>query len=176
MNDDNTVRAGEYVLGVLEAEERAAVERDAAGDAKLAAEIAFWQERFTPLVDAGEVEPPADLFGRIRAALASEATDLPGTLTVRAGEGDWRQIAAGVERKTLHRSQGRVTYLVRAQPGARLPGHEHDDDEELFLLEGDLSMGALTLQPGDFHLARRGIHHPTATTARGCMLLVRAAA
>jgi anti-sigma factor ChrR (cupin superfamily) len=176
MNDDNTVRAGEYVLGVLDAEERAAVERDAVGDANLAAEIAFWQERFMPLVDAGEVEPPADLFGRITAALAGEATDLPGTLTIRASEGDWRQIAPGVERKTLHRAQGRVTYLIRAQAGARLPGHEHDDEEELFLLEGDLSMGALTLQPGDFHLARRGIHHPTATTARGCMLLVRAAA
>jgi quercetin dioxygenase-like cupin family protein len=176
MNNDNTVRAGEYVLGVLDAEERAAVERDAATDRELADEIAFWQARLTPLLDTVEVEPPADLFGRIEAAIAAEAPDLPGTVTVRAGEGGWQTIARGIERKILYRTEGRVTYLIRGQPGARLPGHEHDDDEEIYVLSGDLTMGTLTLRAGDFHLARRGVKHPTATTAEGCMLLVSAAA
>ena len=90
MNNDNTVRAGEYVLGVLDAEERAAVERDAATNAELAAEIAFWQARFMPLLDAVDVEPPADLFGRIKSAIAAEAADLPGTVTIRASEGGWQ--------------------------------------------------------------------------------------
>jgi quercetin dioxygenase-like cupin family protein len=176
MNNDNTVRAGEYVLGVLDAEERAAVERDAATNAELAAEIAFWQARFTPLLDDIEAEPPADLFGRIKSAIAAEAPDLPGTITMRAGEGGWQTIARGVERKILYRTEGRVTYLIRGQPGARLPGHEHDDDEEIYVLSGDLTMGALTLRAGDFHVARRGAQHPMATTAEGCMLLVSAAA
>jgi hypothetical protein len=44
------------------------------------------------------------------------------------------------------------------------------------VLSGDLTMGALTLRAGDFHVARRGVRHPTATTAEGCMLLVSAAA
>jgi quercetin dioxygenase-like cupin family protein len=170
------VRAGEYVLGVLDAEERAAVERDAATNAELAAEIAFWQARFMPLLDTVEVEPPADLFGRIAATVAAEASELPGTVTVRAGEGGWQTIARGVERKILYRTEGRVTYLIRGQPGARLPGHEHDDDEEIYVLSGDLTMDTLTLRAGDFHLARRGVQHPTATTAEGCMLLVSAAA
>jgi len=176
MNNDNTVRAGEYVLGVLDAEERAALERDAATNVELAAEIAFWQARFMPLLDTVEVEPPADLFGRIKSAIAAEAADLPGTITVRAGEGGWQTIARGIERKILYRMEGRVTYLIRGQPGARLPGHEHDDDEEIYVLLGDLTMGPLTLRAGDFHLARRGVQHPTATTAEGCMLLVSAAA
>ncbi|MFL5101028.1 MAG: cupin domain-containing protein, partial [Xanthobacteraceae bacterium] len=75
-----------------------------------------------------------------------------------------------------YRTKGRVTYLIRGQPGARLPSHEHDDDEEIYVLSGDLTMGTLTLRAGDFHLARRGVQHPTATTAAGCMLLVSAAA
>ncbi|MFL5101025.1 MAG: cupin domain-containing protein [Xanthobacteraceae bacterium] len=47
--------------------------------------------------------------------------------------------------------------MIRGQPGARLPGHEHDDDEEMYVLAGDLSIGTLTLHAGDYHLARRGV-------------------
>ncbi|MFL5049690.1 MAG: cupin domain-containing protein, partial [Xanthobacteraceae bacterium] len=137
---------------------------------------AFWHARFMPLLDTVEVEPPPDLFGRIKSAIAAEAADLPGTITVRAGEGGWHTVARGVERKVLYRTEERVTYLIRGQPGARLPGHQHDDDEEIYVLQGDLTMGTLTLRAGDFHLARRGVQHPTATTAEGCLILVSAAA
>src|SRR5262245_3704794 len=189
----NTVRAGEYVLGVLSPDERVAVERDAATDPDLAAEIAFWNESFTPLIDAVEVEPPAHVFDRIKAAIrdhdsasgaavsapqgavsaqASAASAQAGAVTVRAGAGDWQPLARGVERKILWRGEGRVTYLIRGQPGARLPPHDHDDDEETFVLEGDLTLGDITLGPGDFHLARRGFRHGMATTVQGCLLLI----
>jgi anti-sigma factor ChrR (cupin superfamily) len=124
-----------------------------------------------------EVEPPAELFDRIRAAIRASTQDMPGTLTVRAGEGSWQRVAPGVERKVLHGApDGRVTYLIRGQPGARLPGHEHDEDEEIYVLEGELTIGTLTLRAGDYHVARRGFPHPPATTATGCLLLVREAA
>jgi quercetin dioxygenase-like cupin family protein len=178
--NQHTVRAGEYVLGVLSPDERVAVERDAASDPELAAEIAFWSEQFMPLLDAVEVEPPAGLFDRIRAGISSQALpaqDLAGTVTVRAAEGAWVRLGRGIDRKILHRApSGRLTYLVRGQPGARLPAHQHDDDEEIYVLEGDLTLGPLTLRAGDYHLAPRGFHHPTATTAGGCLLLVNAAA
>jgi len=178
----NTVRAGEYVLGVLSPDERIAVERDAAADPDLAAEIAFWNERFTPLLDAVDVEPPAHLFDRIKAAIRTHEPEpvperrAPDTLTVRAGEGRWEGIAGGIERKILWRHEGRITYLIRGQPGARLPGHDHDADEETYVLEGDLTIGDLTLARGDFHLARRGFHHAAATTVQGCLLLITEAA
>jgi len=177
MNDDKTVRAGEYVLGVLGADERAAVEREAAADPDLAAEIAYWSERFVPLLETVEAEPPADLFDRIKQAIRAEAQDVPGTLTVRASESGWERIGRGIERKILNRAAGgRLTYLIRGEKGARLPPHEHDEEEELYVLEGDLTIGGITLHAGDFHLARPGARHPMATTANGCMLLVRAAA
>src|SRR5262249_44654081 len=166
----------------LSPDERVAVERDAASDPDLAAEIAFWSERFTPLIESVEVEPPPHLFDRIKAAIGTQdatrpAPDLPDTLTVRAGDGHWERIARGVERKILwHAPSGRVTYLIRGEPGARLPGHAHDDDEETFVIAGDLTIGTLTLGSGDYHLARRGVQHGMATTSQGCLLLITEAA
>ena len=178
----NTVRAGEYVLGVLSPEERSAVERDAAADPDLAAEIAFWNEHFMPLAEAVEVEPPPQLFDRIRTAIQAQRpapapASLTDTLTVRAAEGHWERIARGVERKILWQAPGgRVTYLIRGQPGAHLPGHDHDEDEETYVVAGDLTIGTLTLGPGDYHLARRGRRHAAATTTTGCLLLITEAA
>jgi ChrR Cupin-like domain len=113
---------------------------------------------------------------RIRVAIAAEAPELPGTTAVRADEG---KLAAdrhggGAENPLPDGRRRHLTDL--RQPGARLPGHEHDDDEEMYVLAGDLSIGTLTLHAGDYHLARRGVQHPTATTAEGCLILVSAAA
>jgi anti-sigma factor ChrR (cupin superfamily) len=97
---------------------------------------------------------------------------------VRANEGRWEQLCPGVERKLLwhDREKGRITFLIRAQPGAEFPPHHHDDDEEAYLLSGDLAFDDLVLGAGDYHLARPGVHHPVARTRGGCMLLMTAAA
>jgi anti-sigma factor ChrR (cupin superfamily) len=177
MSDTNEYRAAEYVLGLLRPDERDAVERAAATDAVLAEEIAFWNERLAPLLDAAEVKPPPDLFARVEAEIAARSQHLPGTLTVRADEGRWQKLVEGVERKILFsQPDGRITFLIRGQPGARFPAHPHDDDEECYVLEGDITFGTLTLRAGDYHRVPRGIAHPKATTAGGCMLLMTAAA
>ena len=97
---------------------------------------------------------------------------------MRANEGRWEPLCPGVERKMLwhDREKGRITFLIRAQPGAEFPSHQHDDDEEAYLLSGDLAFDDLVLGAGDYHLARPGVHHPVARTKGGCMLLMTAAA
>jgi anti-sigma factor ChrR (cupin superfamily) len=178
----NEDRAAEYVLGVLTHEEREAVRRAAATDPALAEEIESWNEQLSPpLLDAPEVEPPADLFDKIKAAIAASAKPQAapaGSRTVRANEGRWEPLCPGVERKMLwhDREKGRITFLIRAQPGAEFPSHQHDDDEEAYLLSGDLAVDDLVLGAGDYHLARPGVHHPVARTKGGCMLLMTAAA
>ena len=175
-------RAADYVLGVLTAEERAQVERDAAADPMLAAEIARYDRDLSPLLtDAPEVEPPADLFDRIKSAIATDAKPRgapTGSRTVRAEEGKWEPLVPGIERKVMYfdRARKRVTLLIRAQAGAEFPAHEHDDDEELYVLSGDLSFDDLVLNAGDYHVARAGERHPVGRTRGGCMLLVTAAA
>jgi anti-sigma factor ChrR (cupin superfamily) len=180
---NNTDRAADYVMGALSADERAAVERDAARDPALAAEIAKLNSDLAPLLlDAPEVEPPADMFDRIKAAIAASgaptASGPAGSRTVRAGEGQWEPFSPGIERKVLSfdRARKRVTLLIRAQAGAEFPAHDHDDDEQSYVLSGDLMFDDLVLQAGDYHLARAGERHPVARTRGGCMLLVTAAA
>ena len=177
---DNKDRAADYVMGVLTDAERAAVERDAAADPSLAAEIARVNAELAPLLlDAPEVEPPAYIFDRIKEKIAASAPQGPaGSRTVRAAEGKWEFICPGIERKLLwhDRERKRVTFLIRAQPGAEFPAHQHDADEEAYVLSGDLAFDELALGAGDYHLARPGVNHPVARTTGGCMLLVTAAA
>ena len=175
-------RAADYVMGTLSAEERAEVERAAAADPALAHEIDTLSAQLSPLLlDAPEVEPPAGLFDRIKAKIAETAKPqgaLAGSRTVRAAEGRWDPVCPGIERKTLwhDREKGRITFLIRAQPGAEFPAHQHDDDEEAYVLSGDLSFDDLVLGAGDYHLARPGVRHPVGRTKGGCMLLLTAAA
>jgi anti-sigma factor ChrR (cupin superfamily) len=171
MTDRKSERAAEYVLGVLSAEERTAVAREAEHDSALAEALAGWNAELAPLLEAREVDPPADMFDRIKARIASRKS---GPETIRAADGKWDIVVPGVERKILRvdRARNRVTFLVRAAPGAIFPAHVHEDDEEAYVISGDLTFEHLTLNAGDFHIARRGMPHAAAVSVGGCMLLV----
>ena len=78
MSDDRTITgedgqslAAEYVLGVLDAQQRREAEQRLIRDPAFASEVAFWEQRLGGL--AGEVRsitPPAKIWNRIEAALA----------------------------------------------------------------------------------------------------------
>jgi hypothetical protein len=178
MSDETEARSAEHVLGVVGARQRAAFARAIDADPALGHDVLTWNARLAPLSGSEEVEPPAGLFDRVAERIASRSRYLPDTFTVRADEGMWFPIAEGVERKTLWSKgpNGRETYLVRMAPGAHFVAHHHDDDEECYMVAGDLTFDTLTLHAGDYHLARRGMPHPVAVTSGGCVLLVTAAA
>jgi anti-sigma factor ChrR (cupin superfamily) len=178
MSEIDRDRAAEYPLGLLPAAERAKLARAAESDSLLAGEIARWDAALASVQTDTEVAPPAGMFERIQQAIAARSRHLPGTLTLRADEGLWESIGEGVERKLLwsHRPNNRETFLVRMAPGAYYSGHEHADDEECYVISGDITFDTLTLHGGDYHLARRGAPHPSATSAGGCLLLITAAA
>jgi anti-sigma-K factor RskA len=68
------LRAGEYVLGLLDAGEMSAIRQEAETSPQLANAIAFWEQRLLPLTDlVPAVAPPADLFARIEARLVARA-------------------------------------------------------------------------------------------------------
>ena len=70
MDEEREIQAAEYVLGTLDAAERAEAERLIATDAGFAARVAYWERRLSLLAEAVEgVDPPASVWPKILAAL-----------------------------------------------------------------------------------------------------------
>ncbi len=68
---DDEALAAEHALGVLTAQERAAVEQRMARDPAFAAQVLAWRARLAPLAEAtAPVAPPAGLWLRIERRLA----------------------------------------------------------------------------------------------------------
>lgn len=115
-------------------------------------------------------QPPPELFEGIEARITSPDAALPGTVTLRADAYDWRPLSDGVDTALLWRNENanRQSFLIRMQPGARYESHDHDDDEECLVIQGDLMFGDLMLKAGDFHFAPKGRTHPSAFSPSGC--------
>ncbi len=105
---------------------------------------------------------------------------LPGAgenpFTIRAGEGEWRNIAPGVQAKPLWRDADAQSMLVRLHPGARVAPHAHPLDEECLMLDGEAFFGDTLLRAGDYQLAPAGTQHCDVMTDVGALLYVRGAA
>jgi anti-sigma-K factor RskA len=90
----HNLRYAEYVLGVLDADARAAVAHEVATIDEAATAVAQWQRRLIPLAETIDEVPPAPyVWARIRDALQLDAA-APARATPRAGFWDnlalWR--------------------------------------------------------------------------------------
>lgn len=182
-----------HVLGILAPEEAGVVETHLASGctacaeehrtlAAAAAELAF---SVTP------VQPPQRLRDAILDAAAAAAvpagaprriwqsweSDAPasGLSLVRASDGVWEEVLAGVRVKKLSvdRQRGLVTMLIRMAAGTAYPSHRHSHAEECLVLEGSLHVGTdVVMEAGDFQRAEPGSVHVPQYTDDGCLLLV----
>ncbi|MGH8183586.1 MAG: anti-sigma factor [Rhodanobacteraceae bacterium] len=82
------LRYAEYVLGVLDAGARAAIEREIAADPRAAAEVARWQQHLLPLAeDVPATAPPDHVWARIQGELGAGKT--PRRTPAPAARGSW---------------------------------------------------------------------------------------
>ena len=171
--------AAGLVLGTLRGDERSRALMLEQSEPEFMRAVAALERSLAPLLSVlGEESPPADQFAAIEARIDQARATLPGTFTMRAGSYDWQPLAEGVDAAMLWHNEKakRRSMLIRMQPGAHYKSHEHDDDEECFVIEGDLVFGEVRLKAGDFHLAPRGRNHPPAYSPSGCLLFITAAA
>jgi anti-sigma-K factor RskA len=174
--DDDEITAAEFSLGTLDAAERSRLNDAISRDPALDKLVQSWDRWLAPLGDAlPRVQPPAYLWAKIESRIAGAGP--PGTVTVRATEGEWQPMADGVECKVLWQNAavGRQSLLVRIAPGAMYQSHRHAQDEECVVLAGDLSFGDHLLNVGDYHLAHKGSTHPLASSKAGCLLYINTA-
>jgi anti-sigma factor ChrR (cupin superfamily) len=93
---------------------------------------------------------------------------MAGRILLGASEGNWQQMAPGIEAKMLWNDK---TFLLRCAPGAQMAEHIHADKEHLLVLSGDLIIGNRTFLPGDYIGSPAGSDLFLHTTRTGCMLL-----
>jgi quercetin dioxygenase-like cupin family protein len=173
--DNRTRQAMDWALGALAAEERATFSAAMSRDPRLWATADAFEESLASLAEQLPPEPlPPGLWARIEESLDAASAAIPGSVTVRSGEGDWVPVADGVQIKILSIDpvRRRRSLLLRMEPGARLPAHEHRDVEEALLLEGDISFGEASFAPGDYQCIPAGVHHIEAVSRQGCLAYI----
>lgn len=95
------LRYAEYVLGVLDAGARAAIEREMAADPNAAAEVARWQQHLLPLAeDVAPTAPPDHVWARVQRELgAGQSAQRKAVPALRGGWWNslslWRGFAFG---------------------------------------------------------------------------------
>lgn len=121
--------------------------------------------------------PDPDQSQRMKAnTLARVATpQVEGTLTVRPADSSREQWRDGIERKLLLRDEeaGFETALYRLQPGKGFAPHQHSKTEECWVVQGEILIGDLVAQAGDFHVAYAETAHPPVVARSEALLLLR---
>ncbi len=176
-----------YASGALPDEERHAVEaRLREGDQALAAAIASYDG-----VVAGFAQecPPATPDPRLKESLLARLDDVEqepapplqqALMTSRASEAEWVPLevegvlidGASLRILSLDAAGGRVTTLLKLEPGSGFPAHIHDQVEECYVMEGEMHCGDDVFRAGDFFRAEPGSYHAEHFSPTGCICLV----
>jgi anti-sigma factor ChrR (cupin superfamily) len=120
--------------------------------------------------------PPPERTAALKARIVARARrERSAFVTVHAGAGQWLAIGPGVQSKLLHDDGTMRSFLLRLEPGARLPAHGHAAEETCVVLEGSAQLGDIEVRAGDFHLALTGSVHGEVTSRTGALLFLRAA-
>ncbi|MGQ0442313.1 MAG: cupin domain-containing protein [Methylophilaceae bacterium] len=116
--------------------------------------------------------PAPEVAERIRARLMQRIQS-KSVEFVFANQGEWRPIAHGVEVKLLHKIDKTKSFLIKMAANTSISAHIHSQDEESFVIDGEVWLEGILCHSGDYHYAQAGSQHEKIHTARGCTLLVR---
>lgn len=122
---------------------------------------------------APSVQPPSGLRERVLNVAKREpgGDGRPAMTIVRRDDSAWLESPfPGVQMKPL---LGQKTVLVRMQPGAVYPKHEHREAEQCYVLEGSVTdSDGVTVHSGDFVCMSADTIHRPIHTDTGCTFLI----
>ena len=167
-----------YALGTLSDEDKAVFEVMLKQDSQASAHLDYFKEIMEDLTYNTEpLEEPSSLEEKLFAEIQEQSGHLDkdrGFLYVRHNEGKWVEIVNGVRVKQLYEDSERKysTVLVSMDAGTTFPDHVHAEDEECYIIEGDINMGGHKFGVGDYIRADAHSVHEAISTENGCLLLV----
>ncbi|PYI89011.1 MAG: hypothetical protein DME26_02230 [Verrucomicrobia bacterium] len=184
-------QASLYAAGALTADERGGFEADLRGDAELRRLVRELQRTMDLFTAASTplTAPPSGLrdkvLQRIEPAASTGATRSAQSCVASAialgfrflaanDPTGWKQLpvpGAWIKLLSVDRERGYAVLLGKLDAGARYPAHTHEGSEDLYLLTGDLHLGATVLGAGDFHHSDAGTSHGENYSVEGCTLL-----
>lgn len=112
--------------------------------------------------------PTGALLFLRESAMPKAAGDRP--FTVHDAQAGWAEFSPGIQRRVLWQRDGQAALLYYAQAGALVPAHRHGHDEECLMVQGELFLDDLLLQPGDYQLAPAGTGHRITHTDTGVVI------
>lgn len=100
--------------------------------------------------------------------------DKGNLLCLRCDDLPWKPstFAAGVFVKDVAVTGGLEMQIVRFEPGARLPLHEHECPEFIYVLEGELIVAGRRLTSGSASIASLGSVHSDVHSETGCVFVL----
>jgi len=122
---------------------------------------------------AGHASPTfASADGALLFVRESDQPALPGDapFTVLDAVAGWPEFAPAIQRRVLWQRDGQAAMLYFAQAGALVPNHTHGHDEECLMLQGELFLDDVLLQPGDYQVAPAGSGHRITETDTGVVI------
>ena len=99
----------------------------------------------------------------------------PGIIGTRSSRLDWTATPiAGIEEKVIARDEQRgvTTRLIRFAAGTRYPNHRHGGTEEIFVLEGSISVNGVLLTSGDYCRSEAGTEERGTVSETGGLAIV----
>lgn len=148
--DDIEALAGEYVLGTLDAAERAAVENERLRDRVLDDAIRGWERRLAPLDLSAEAEIPSPgLFPRIEARIAAAASNAAQIIELNGRLRFWRRTAAitSAMAAALVAVFAAREFTPPAKPKNLVAVLQKDAQSPAFLVSVDVDNKLMTVRP-----------------------------
>jgi hypothetical protein len=187
-----------YTLDLLDPDDARLVEDNIFQHPELEIELAQFQATVAAIPYSTPLMPvAADLKERLFDRIATEETSLLffkrhrdmetgedrlslpyvsiSDLSDRAAIASWEpQPLPGVEVAKVHldADNREIAFFLRAADGVEFPRHQHASQEEIVVLEGDLSIDGQPYASGDrIHSTPGSVHTPA--TKAGCLIFVR---
>lgn len=169
------ILAARYALGVADESEIKTAEALLETDPSFAGLVAQYQIIFDDLhQDTQPVLPPAGMWDRIEAAIASDQGE-PKPRTVSPKDIAWQPIAPNLEQKILYENvqDGIRMVLYRAGPGAIVERHRNHVSEECLVLEGEIEIEGTPLKAGDMQIIMANTMHGPIVSRNSAIIYIR---